>query len=383
LKHIIFFALLLGVASCKASHAQSPTDTFIRIQNLRTASSHPDIQTHAVVIRSHLISRKGVVFAHVTVNAPTAAIAHHVAIRDAYRRALSVVALPSGQYRYLLDNLASATAELKTARSTIVSEHKTQSGCTVEVELTQSLTSLTQDVRSNGLANFRLVLLMPEFLDGVQSSDSSVQTALTGTLVNDKFQVYDWTYITSQKPLLSLANATLSGQQPAAAELGTKFFANMVVVGRVTARRSQNNDGIISYIADTQLRMIEANTGQVLFAKEYSQKGFGQDSTQAAQNALTALANAVAGDLPAELLAHYQEYPVTVEVASESPQQVSHLSRFLQNLPGVQNVQQVQSGNNILFRVTSRERPVAFGASISEGGSYQVASFSTHDEGNP
>ena len=255
------------------------------------------------------------------------------------RRALRVVTVPLRRFDAVTASLAEATAQLKTANAIVLSQKKTSAGYSVEVEVRQSQANLTQDVRENGVSNFRIVTLLPETVDGVRVESPMVETALAGALAGQQFQVFDANFVSSQQPLSHLAAQTLSGQNDTAIELGTHCFANVVIAGRVDARFSQTNGGIISYVASANLRVIQVDTGRILAAKDYEEKGFGQDKPQAARQALAALAQTVSQDIPAELTAHAEQYPLTVQMASEPGQASGQVASFLQSLPGVTDVQ--------------------------------------------
>ncbi len=363
----------LGLAL--AGKAQSPTEDFIRIQSLRSADSSP----RAVVTHAQLVSRGGFVRSRVTVTAPTRQLARRAAIRHAYSRALRVVVVPSKRLEAMADNLAAATAELKAAQAHILTEKKTNGGYSAEAEVSQSTTSLAQDIRRDGLSNFRIVALLPETIDGERVASPQVETALVGALADQRFQVYDWNFVAAQKPLLSLVSATLSNQSEAASQLGTQFLANTIIAGRVAARFSQDNGGIISYIATANVRMIRVDTGQILIAREYTEKGFGQDKAQAARQALASLAETVAKELPAELSAHAEQYPITIQMVSTQAQPTEQTAQFLRGLPGVTEVQPAPGTSGTTFRVTSRERPAVLGAWIAQSQDYRVAGYGSEE----
>ena len=315
----------------------------------------------------------------VTVTASTPQIARRFATRHAYTRALRVVTVPLRRFDAMTANLAEATAQLKTATAVVLSQKKTSAGYSVEVELRQSEANLTQDVRENGVSNFRIVALLPETVDGVRVELPTVETALAGALASQQFQVFDANFVSSQQPLSHLAAQTLSGQNNTAIELGAHCLANVVIAGRVDARFSQNNGGIVSYIASANLRVIQVDTGRILAAKDYEEKGFGQDKAQAARQALAALAQAVSQSLPAELTAHAEQYPMTVQMASEPGQTSGQVASFLQGLPGVTNVQETSAGTGTVFHLTSREKPAVFGTLIAQSQQYRVVGYGPED----
>lgn len=365
-RRLLLPALLTLCSLSLGTLAQSPTADFLRIQDLRSGIPPPRV----TVMRSQLVSRGGYIRSRATVTAPTRELARRYATRHAYSRAVRVVTYPSRRLQAMSDSLAAATSELKAVHALILSEKKTDGGYTVEVEVNRSEAALTQDIRSVGLSNFRLVALLPENIDGVRVSSPAVETALVGALADKQFQVYDWNYVAAQRPLAQLVTATLSGQSEAAGQLGTRFLANVIIAGRVEARFSQENSGIVSYLATANLRVLRVDTGQVLIAKEYREKGFGQDRTQAAREALTALAQTVSTDLPANLLAHTEEHPFIVRMASAPGPAADQAAQYLRSLPGVTRVIQSQDGPDAVFSGIRRENLVAFDAGIIQNPDY-------------
>ena len=368
-------ATILFLLTAYGTPAQSPTVTFLRIQSIRSAPPVPKY----TINRSQLSSRAGYVSSRVVVTASTPRLARRFAVRRAYARAIGSVTVPLRRFNQMTENLADATAELKAANAIVLSQKKTEGGYRVEVEVRQSAVHLAQNVRENGVSNFRIVALLPETVDGERDDSPKVETALEGALVNKQFQVFDWNFVASQQPLSHLVAETLSGQNEGAIELGTHFFANVIIAGRVEAQFSQDNGGIISYIASANLRGIQVDTGRILFAKEYEEKGFGQDKTQAARQALNTLAETVAQSLPAELAAQAEQYPVTVRLASEPGLEAGPVTNFLQQLPGVTNVQQALGGTGLVFHLTSREKPAVFGTWIAQSQQYRVVGYGPED----
>ena len=361
----VFIALAFSVK------AQSPTETFLRIQSLRSSARTPAY----TINRAQLVSRGGYVRSRVMVTASTPQLARRFATRHAYTRALRVVTVPLRQFDAMTATLAEATEQLKTANANVLSQKKTRSGYSVEVEVRQSEANLTREIRENGVSNFRIVALLPETVDGARVESPTVETALVSVLASQKFQVFDTNFVYSQQPWRRLAAQTLSGQNDTAIELGSHCFANVVIVGHVDARFSQDNGGIISYVASANLRVIQVDTGRILAAKYYEEKGFGQDKAQSARQALAALAQTVSQSLPAELVVHAEQYPMTVQMVSEPGQTLGRVAVFLSGLPGVTNVQETSAGTGTMFHLTSREKPAVFGTLIAQSQQYRVMSY--------
>lgn len=370
-KAYIFGVAAIILALAFSVKAQSPTETFLRIQSLRSSARTPAY----TINRAQLVSRGGYVRSRVMVTASTPQLARRFATRHAYTRALRVVTVPLRQFDAMTATLAEATEQLKTANANVLSQKKTRSGYSVEVEVRQSEANLTQEIRENGVSNFRIVALLPETVDGARVESPTVETALVSVLASQKFQVFDTNFVYSQHSWKRLTAQTLSGQNDTAIELGSHCFANVVIVGHVDARFSQDNGGIISYVASANLRVIQVDTGRILAAKYYEEKGFGQDKAQSARQALAALAQTVSQSLPAELVVHAEQYPMTVQMVSEPGQTLGRVAVFLSGLPGVTNVQETSAGTGTMFHLTSREKPAVFGTLIAQSQQYRVMSY--------
>jgi len=370
-KAYIFGVAAIILALAFSVKAQSPTETFLRIQSLRSSARTPAY----TINRAQLVSRGGYVRSRVMVTASTPQLARRFATRHAYTRALRVVTVPLRQFDAMTATLAEATEQLKTANANVLSQKKTRSGYSVEVEVRQSEANLTREIRENGVSNFRIVALLPETVDGARVESPTVETALVSVLASQKFQVFDTNFVYSQHSWRRLTAQTLSGQNNTAIELGSHCFANVVIVGHVDARFSQDNGGIISYVASANLRVIQVDTGRILAAKYYEEKGFGQDKAQSARQALAALAQTVSQSLPAELVVHAEQYPMTVQMVSEPGQTLGRVAVFLSGLPGVTNVQETSAGTGTMFHLTSREKPAVFGTLIAQSQQYRVMSY--------
>jgi len=370
-KAYIFGVAAIILALAFSVKAQSPTETFLRIQSLRSSARTPAY----TINRAQLVSRGGYVRSRVMVTASTPQLARRFATRHAYTRALRVVTVPLRQFDAMTATLAEATEQLKTANANVLSQKKTRSGYSVEVEVRQSEANLTREIRENGVSNFRIVALLPETVDGARVESPTVETALVSVLASQKFQVFDTNFVYSQHSWKRLTAQTLSGQNDTAIELGSHCFANVVIVGHVDARFSQDNGGIISYVASANLRVIQVDTGRILAAKYYEEKGFGQDKAQSARQALAALAQTVSQSLPAELVVHAEQYPMTVQMVSEPGQTLGRVAVFLSGLPGVTNVQETSAGTGTMFHLTSREKPAVFGTLIAQSQQYRVMSY--------
>lgn len=336
-----------------------------------------EVPPSAVVTQSRLSSRNGYPRGRIVVKTSNPLIAQRAAVRYVYVHAVRNVGVPRQEFAQLRKEMIEAASEIKNLKAKIVHTEKTKEGYAVEVELAQSTGELTQDLQRTALSNFRLIALLPETIDGQRLGSPKVETALVGALANRQFRVYDWNFVTSRRPLKSLISTTMSQQNEVAVELGNRFLANVIVVGRVEATFSQENSGIISYRASVNLRVIKTDTGQILTAHEYVAKGFGQDKPQAANEALEALALKVAEELPDEMISHFEEYPITIQIPVQKPGQTAEVESFLRGLTGVKSIERTTGVNGTSFRLISREKPVVLATHIQQSRDYRLSTNDT------
>jgi len=366
---------LSSLALASSSTAQSPTAMFLRIAKAETRSAAV-VEREPVVVtplrRSRPRDGKTVVL---RVKAATPRAARRAAVRYVYVQKVRTVGLPLRELQAFRSNLAAMAADLKMTKATVLEANQPKGQFTVSVDVASDDLGNMGDLRGLRLFNYRLVALLPETIDGKRVASPAVETALVGALARQRFQVYDGNFVATQKPLARLVAATLADHAGASAQLGTRFWANTLVLGRVDAQVSQSNGGIISYIATANLRVLRADTGRVLVAREFREKGFGQDSAQAARNALAALAALVSRELPDELLATFEHYPVNIQMASSSPEEANQVEDYLRGLTGVVTVEKTQRPSGVVFHITNRDKPAALGAQIAAGGRYSVLEY--------
>jgi hypothetical protein len=369
--HIAAGVAVAAVCLILPSLAQTPTDVLIRLVDRQNAGQLP----RSVIIQSSFSSRGGFSTARVTASASTPAGAQRAARRRAYGELVHRFVSKRRDLDSQKANVSLALAGLKPSRESAVRQSRTKDGYLAVVEVKESDKALAADIRSVGLSSLRMATLLPEKIDGVPATSPKVETALVGELSKRGYRVYDWHFVSQERPLAALVSKTLSGNTNSGGELGTRLLANIVVIGRVDARFSQENEGIVSYIASTNLRVLKADTGQILLAKEYNEKGFGLDRPQAARKSLDALAAAVAAQLPAELNPRGSEHRVTVELVGGRPAQAAAAKDYLTGLAGVVAVQDIQSPSGVVFRVQFRDKPAALGAAVEQGGMYKVIEY--------
>ena len=163
----------------------------------------------------------------------------------------------------------------------------------VEIEAWISFEISEEDLRKY-LRNFSVVVGVETQIDGRQISDTRIEDAFIGDLVDNGFDVID------KEQLLRLRNIyqdAIRGNQQAARQIGQRLLANIIIVGHANARESSiqdvntygGNRGQIScYRAHFSIRIIETETGSIIgtYKSPFKGiKGFGADRSRAADDA--------------------------------------------------------------------------------------------------
>ncbi len=366
---------------------QSPTMAVIRIQNRRWEEGKapaPRVEVKRVerVAAPRTAPSKSPAFrvvVKVTASDRPRAVRH--AVREAYRAIAAQDSISVAQFRKLQASLSGMSAllrttsasvqELKQLQARVLQEQRSGQQVSVEVEVEQTVEGLTRDLRQFALANLRLVALLPEFVDGSPATMRRVESETVGALVQQKFRVYDAAYLNKQG-LLKITPSVESQPEAVLTTAGSRCLANTVLTGRVETALSQETNGIVSYNATANLRVVKVSTGQVLLAQKWSERGFGQDRSQAANKSLDALAQTVAREFSAALQKRFEGFPITVAVASQHPEQLQEVERYLRGLSGVTSVEAVPQPEGMAYRVVSVEQLAAFGVQVEESGDYLV-----------
>lgn len=344
----------------------SPTEAFIRLQNVRFRARPVSHIIHASTER-----RNHSIRSRVTVTAFTESEARRSALRTAYANAATMALVPRADFRQLSSRLAAVTGELRGVKATLLHEQKTSEGIKVDLEIVRPEAQLVADMRSEALSDYRMVALLPETIDGERVTLPTVETNLVGRLVDGGYTVYDENAVSFARTVPDSLQTSLASTE-AANQMGTRCLANTVIVGRVQATFSQENNGIVSYNADANFRVIKVDTNQVIMADEYTEKGFGLNRRQAAQNALNALATTMADRVPTRLREHLAKHIITIVSATRGLDELAQMKQHLARLRGVRQVEQVPSAQGAEFHLLSDEHPAVLAAAISADPDYYV-----------
>ncbi len=375
-KCFVFKTFCCLILTSLAVTAQSPTETSLRILYRRldnyqapvVISSTSKKTTKASYVNSHRIIKSRVKAFASTINE-----ARRKATRRAYSDAMHQASNTVGQFNDIASHLAETLSELKSIKSRTIRESLSPSGASVEVEIEQDSDALTRSLRSYCLSNMRVVALLPETIDGEPVTVRKIETGLIDALSLERFRVYDWNFVTHNNPISEITNAVLYNRTDPSVVIGKRFLANTLIVGRVQAALSQRNDGIVSYRAIANLRVIKVDTGQILVSHEYMSTGFGQDKSQASRVALEELQLKVSKELPEELLRRMESFPITIHVETRDSSHLQEVESTLRRIPGVMQVIRSNKGEQTSFRVISRDNATILGANIEQSGTFDVS----------
>lgn len=133
------------------------------------------------------------------------------------------------------------------------------------------------------------------------------------------------------------------GDYLAAEALGLGFLADIAVRVRLSAKRSQNNQGIISAVASADVEGVDSHTARVLFTRHLGpEKGFGLDLARAMDDACSKVNAQVAEYVGGRMVAHRQRCVRNVRVVSSdllTTEQWSGLADELRRAPLIREVQ--------------------------------------------
>lgn len=346
-------AVALGLAAAPVV-CQTPTEAYLRIAALRHEPEAIRVSVTPVARQGGSARRRA------KATAPTRLAAHkaaaHAACLGSLRSDPAMAALP----------MLTVLADLLVAnRQEMVKEVSAQPGTersTVEVQIDRSPEQIEADVRSLALSNFRAVVDLPCKVDGEQQEASATEEALVAALTDRGFRVF---------------NTAIAGDAgvAAASRAGLRSLANLVVCGTVTVSPSQETAGIYSYHADARLRVVKADTAQVVGAYQWSERAFGQDRRQAAREAEQALAATVAAKLPEALTAKLEECPVSVELQSTDAAELDKAEAALRALPGVRALERVVTATGVLFRIRSVEKPSVIAFRMGQAPGFRLMEY--------
>ena len=281
--------------------------------------------------------------------------------------------------------LLSGQNDLKT-KVTEVLESPNLKKYVVEVEVDRDPQTVEVAYRAVASANFNVVTLLPEYVDGVIRAPSIVDVALEGTLADKEFKVYPWHFAALEDPFRKLVDDTVKNVPPALQRLGQHFLANTIIVGRmdVTSDKAPDRGGTFWCQAKATIRVIK--DGRILTTmvfpdldKENEEiKGYGRDKDAAAEKALRRLAREVKDKLPAKMLKDFPRYPTTLQFAltgtgPERLMQIKEIQERLRQVVGSENLKVLETTDSTyLLSATTPFNRAELGARLEAKTPYRI-----------
>lgn len=231
--------------------------------------------------------------------------------------------------------------------------------------ISYDLTAVESEIVKLAASNFKVVCLLPEFSDGKPLSDRRIETAVSKGLFANRFTVYDWNFLSSEQPLINLADSTISGSLTGANKIGKWFLANWVIAGRIECDFSQDTAGILSYRAHCDVRAVNAATGITIPLDSYDAVGLSDTPAKARNGALLRLSEQMAADIPDKLLSAMPSKPIRLAVDRLSDNQRQQVLKTLSLHPGIADPKIDGIGNAAVIQAASRETASEVAAAIT------------------
>lgn len=206
---------------------------------------------------------------------------------------------------------------------------------------------LPGDVLKEVVSEESIAVILPEFIDGEEQQEGLIANELITALVEQGYRVKDVSQVLALKER-DAALAALQGDEKAAAKIGLRFLANVVLAGRIEANLVASGPFGYSYTfytyrANATVRAVKADTGDIIFNKQIRGKNSGGlDKLAAAQSALEGVSSPLSSYMLRQMSSLFEEAArkITVEVIDlPSPDAHARFKNFLSSLRWVEEVE--------------------------------------------
>ena len=182
----------------------------------------------------------------------------------------------------------------------IISDNKGEGGVyTVTIKAVVALGMLEKDVKGLGIIrekmNYpRVMVLMNDYIDGLESPNHIIGTAIEGIFIENKFPVVS----KDQTEMIKQRDVTLSYSDPQkAAALGRRYGAEVVIIGQGTASLVDTSTpygvSVFAYEARAEAKAVKTDNAQVLAVDTTTRTARANGRTPAANKALTDAAGVI------------------------------------------------------------------------------------------
>lgn len=283
-----------------------------------------------------------------TVVAGDTAQARDEAIIDARVRALEQVAGVFVDSRTLLENEMVLDAMVRDRTQGLVTSYRVlKEGPTgdgryrvvidarvVPEEVKQTLQGLTSDSS--------LVVMIQETNIGQVHGPPIVENAVITKLVEAGYRVAEPGQVLKIRERDRM-KALLENDLDTIKAIAGRFLANRMVMGRALSEPSQVTQGIVSARARVSIRVVEAESGQIIVNREIGDvRGFDLAQDRAGQKALRAAGDAAVEYLLEQLDQHFKRKERTLEIRVKGLSSIADLQRFTRLLGSLRWVSGIQ-----------------------------------------
>lgn len=230
----------------------------------------------------------------------------------------------------------------------------------IKVEAVVALGLLSKDLRALNIikekkGNPRVMVLIQEFVDGIEQPSELVQTEMEKMFLAKGFPVVDQ----AQLEMIKQRDVALSYTNPQkAAVLGRQFGAEVVIVGQAESNLLESSMPygvqVFAYTADITAKAIKTDTAEVMVVDSASGTERGSGRVPTANKALASAGSKMAGAMMFRILEKWRSEvfnTVSIQLIVENmrPADVDVLKQDLAAIRGVQAVNQRSFRSGILI----------------------------------
>jgi len=242
----------------------------------------------------------------------------------------------------------------------IISDNNGEGGVyKISVKANVALGALTKDVQALGIIrekiNYpRIVVLIDDYIDGVEQPRSICATEVEKIFMNSKFPVVS----KDQMEMIKERDAALSfGDPEKAAALGRRYGAEVVIVGRATADLMETSEpygvSVFAYEARIDAKAIKTDNAQMIALDNISEVARGSGRTPAANKALESSSAKIADNLLKKIVEAWRSEiynEMTIELICENAtlENAALLKSALSAIREIKDVNERSFVNNVL-----------------------------------
>jgi hypothetical protein len=210
------------------------------------------------------------------------------------------------------------------------------------------------DIIKSAKGNPRLVILINEYVDGVESATGTARSAVEKEFLGKNFKLIDKNQLTAVKN----RDVSVSFEDPQkAASLGARLGAEVVITGSANAEFMEKSKpygvSVYAYNAEINLKAIKTDTAEIMSVATVSMVKRGGGRSQVANDALTECSKQLSDKMMKEILEKwrseiYNEMDVTIIISEIDSAARTAVLADLQKVRGIKEVQEKSYTNNVM-----------------------------------